>query len=374
MASAVCCELATGPAVAACQSYDARSDVRSPAVATALPVVGSFSAKHQIGKGGGGAALSSASLLRATSAKHIASLCSSASLFHLGAAAQQEGVNKATRKRLTPVVAALDDDQPSAGFESEEEEKVVVETGEGGGATAVAVEASPSDKVAELKSALIDALYATDRGLRASSETRAEIMELITQLEALNPTPSPTESLALLDGKWILAYTSFSEIFPLLAASNLPLIKVGEISQTIDASGLTVQNLVTFSSPLATTSFGASASFEVRSPKRVQIKFEESSIGTPQLTDFIDLPSEIALMGQNVDLTPLRSVIKPVQEAAQNVAKSLAERPPLKIPLRDGAASWLITTYLDADLRISRGDGNSVFVLIKEGSPLLDML
>ncbi|KAM7274417.1 hypothetical protein ACFE04_029081 [Oxalis oulophora] len=38
----------------------------------------------------------------------------------------------------------------------------------------------------------------------ASSETRAEIVELITQLEAENPTPAPTEALPLLNGKWIL--------------------------------------------------------------------------------------------------------------------------------------------------------------------------
>ena len=57
----------------------------------------------------------------------------------------------------------------------------------------------------ELKNKLKELLYGTDRGLNASSETRAEIVELITQLEAKNPTPAPTESLPLLNGKWILA-------------------------------------------------------------------------------------------------------------------------------------------------------------------------
>lgn len=60
------------------------------------------------------------------------------------------------------------------------------------------------EDVEDLKQQLIDSLYGTQRGLRASSDTRAEIIELITQLEAKNPTPAPTEALSLLDGKWIL--------------------------------------------------------------------------------------------------------------------------------------------------------------------------
>lgn len=57
----------------------------------------------------------------------------------------------------------------------------------------------------KLKKQLTDSFYGTNRGLSASSETRAEIVELITQLESKNPTPAPTEALSLLNGKWILA-------------------------------------------------------------------------------------------------------------------------------------------------------------------------
>lgn len=226
--------------------------------------------------------------------------------------------------------------------------------------------------VAELKTGLIDNLFGTDRGLKVSSETRAEIVELITQLEAKNPTPAPTEALPLLNGKWILAYTSFSELFPLLAAGTLPLVTVGEISQFIDSNALTVENSVSFTGPLATTSFSASASFEVRSPKRVQIKFEEGVIGTPQLTDSIEMPENVDILGQKIDLTAFRGLLRSLQDAASSVARTISDQPPVKFPIRnDKAQSWLLTTYLDEDLRISRGDGGSIFVLIKEGSPLL---
>ncbi|XP_022847744.1 light-induced protein, chloroplastic-like [Olea europaea var. sylvestris] len=60
-------------------------------------------------------------------------------------------------------------------------------------------------EIEKLKKKLMDSFNGTNRGLSASSETRAEIVELITQLEAQNPTPAPMEALTLLNGKWILA-------------------------------------------------------------------------------------------------------------------------------------------------------------------------
>lgn len=86
------------------------------------------------------------------------------------------------------------------------EEEGGVEESEGAGVAVLEplVTAEP-DEMAELKKKLIDLLSGTDRGLNASCETRAEILELISLLEAKNPTPAPTDALSLLDGKWILA-------------------------------------------------------------------------------------------------------------------------------------------------------------------------
>ncbi|TYI81946.1 hypothetical protein E1A91_D05G188800v1 [Gossypium mustelinum] len=253
----------------------------------------------------------------------------------------------------------------------DKEEPVVIESP----GVAVAEEKKPDDagEIESLKKALVDSFYGTDRGLKASSETRAEIVELITQLEAKNPTPAPTEALLLLNGKWILKYTSFPGLFPLLSRGQFPLVKVEEISQTIDAESLTVQNSVQFAGPLASSSISTSAKFEVRSPKRVQIKFQEGIIGTPQLTDSIVLPENVEFLGQKIDLTPIKGLLTSVQDTASSVAKTISSQPPLKIPLSNSnAESWLLTTYLDDELRISRGDAGSVFVLVKEGSALLN--
>ncbi|XP_076912945.1 light-induced protein, chloroplastic-like, partial [Bidens hawaiensis] len=177
--------------------------------------------------------------------------------------------------------------------------------------------------------------------------------------------------LSLLNGKWILAYTSFLALYPLLSR-GLPVVKVEEISQTIDSENFTVQNCVVFSGLGSTTAITTNAKFEVRSPKRVQIKFDEGIIGTPQLTDSIVLPENVEVLGQKVDLSPFKGLITSVQDTASNVAKTISNQPPLKFSISQAnAESWLLTTYLDEELRISRGDGGSVFVLLKEGSPLL---
>lgn len=57
----------------------------------------------------------------------------------------------------------------------------------------------------------------------------------------------------------------------MLGSSSIPLLKVEEISQTIDSENFTVENSVLFAGPLATTAVSTNATFEVRSPKRVQV-------------------------------------------------------------------------------------------------------
>ncbi|CAK9275375.1 unnamed protein product [Sphagnum jensenii] len=131
----------------------------------------------------------------------------------------------------------------------------------------------------------------------------------------------------LIDSLYGTQYTSYSEIFPLLATGNLPLVK---------------------------------------------IKFEEGIISTPKLTDSIEVPESVDVLGRTIDLTPIQGLLRPLQAAAMSVARTISGQPPLKFPIQGNRAeSWLLTTFLDEDLRISRGDGGSVFVLVREASPWL---
>ncbi|KAJ8754343.1 hypothetical protein K2173_002794 [Erythroxylum novogranatense] len=228
------------------------------------------------------------------------------------------------------------------------------------------------DKVEDLKRCLVDTVYGTDFGYRASTEVRAEVSELVNQLEALNPTAAPVDSKELLDGNWFLLYTAFSELLPLLAVGTLPLVKVENISQAIESSNLSIVNSTTLSSPFATFSFSASATFEVRSPSRIQVEFKEGTLKPPEIKPNVDLPENVDIFGQNINLSPLQQALNPLQDAVANISRTISGQSPVRVPIPGNRSrSWLLITYLDEDLRISRGDGG-LFVLVREGSRLLN--
>lgn len=108
----------------------------------------------------------------------------------------------------------------------------------------------------------------------------------------------------------------------------------------------------------------------------LQVEFKEGSLQPPAIKSTIDLPKKVDILGQQIDLSPVGGIVQqslnPLQEAVASIARAISGQPPLKIPIPSGRdKSWLLITYLDKDFRISRGDGG-LFVLAKEGSPLLD--
>ncbi|KAJ9509746.1 hypothetical protein QJQ45_011392 [Haematococcus lacustris] len=127
---------------------------------------------------------------------------------------------------------------------------------------------------------------------------------------------------------------------------------------------------VVLSGPLSRTALTTRASFEVRSPKRLQLKLERGSIATPELLSDVEIPSSISLLGQAVDLTQLKDALVPLSNSLQGVVSqvnsvinSTAGPAGLSVPLQgENAQTWQLTTYADDDLRITRGDGGSVFV------------
>ncbi|KAE9596922.1 hypothetical protein Lal_00007370 [Lupinus albus] len=273
----------------------------------------------------------------------------------------------------------LPDSDPPKNEDEWQEGDVSVDVANGSPVAAYAATEVPSEEVPVdgggefegLKRALVDTVYGTELGFRAGSEIRAEVSELVTQLEAANPTPNPVEEPGLLNGNWVLLYTSSSELLPLLAAGTLPLLKVDKISQTIDTDSSTIINSITISSPFASSSFSASASFEVRSPSRIQVTFKEGTLEPPEIKSKVELPETVDIFGQKLSLQPLQQSLGPLQNVVENIARIISGQQPLSIPIPgERTSSWLITTYLDGDLRISRGDGG-LFVLAKEGSSLL---
>lgn len=142
-----------------------------------------------------------------------------------------------------------------------------------------------------IKMALLDGVYGAGRGLDASLEMRASVEELLTQIEGLNPQSSPAQAcpdlidftacqrlcralvelvfwlaqaMELLHGRWKLVYTTNTQALAVLRAfRGLPLVNVGDITQIIDGTHLTVENKVEVAVPFM-LSLSAHAAFEVK--------------------------------------------------------------------------------------------------------------
>ena len=296
----------------------------------------------------------------------------------------EEKKKKLAERSIDSAFAEHEDDWNDARASREPDASIDDATASSSARPEVSGEEEEEEEEAEVdavKSRLLDSFYGTNRGLSASSKTRAEANELISRLEAMNPTPSPSYELAALSGKWRLVYTSNSEVMFLLAAENLPGLNVGDITQTIDGVGGRVENRVAFSAPMVESSVSANASFEVRSPKRLQVKFNEAGVETPTIIadvfQYMSLPMTVDVMGQSIDTAPLANLMQPFQsgltDALNGVKSAMSGLPSLKVPLPEsaspGSEAWLLTTYLDGDLRVARGDGGSVFVLTKVNDP-----
>jgi hypothetical protein len=92
-------------------------------------------------------------------------------------------------------------DPPSPGIDDEWEEELPAPAPDEGAGSQVN---EAAERREELKRCLVDTVYGTELGFRASTEVRGEVVELVTQLEVTNPTPAPIEAPYLLDGNWIL--------------------------------------------------------------------------------------------------------------------------------------------------------------------------
>jgi transcriptional accessory protein Tex/SPT6 len=55
----------------------------------------------------------------------------------------------------------------------------------------------------------------------------------------------------------------------------------------------------------------------------VSLKFEKSTINTPQLMTELNLPDYTTVLGQNVDLRWVKSILQPLDDASRDVRKQV---------------------------------------------------
>ncbi|MEG4840571.1 PAP/fibrillin family protein [Microcoleus sp. B9-D4] len=191
------------------------------------------------------------------------------------------------------------------------------------------------------KSALLEIIAGKNRGLLATASDKQAILSAIAQLEDYNPTSRPVEAGELLNGDWRLLYTTSRE---LLNLDSFPLVKLGQIYQSIRVKESKIYNIgELYGLPYLEGIVSVAARFEPTSERRVQVKFERSIVGLSRLIGY-------------------ESPVKFIDEIESGKKFAAVD---FGLDTRE-QQGWLDITYLDKDLRIGRGNKDSVFVLTKE--------
>ncbi|XP_027359387.1 probable plastid-lipid-associated protein 4, chloroplastic [Abrus precatorius] len=158
-----------------------------------------------------------------------------------------------------------------------------------------------------IKEELLEAIAPLDRGAGATPQDQQTVDQIARQLEAVSPIKEPLKS-NLLDGKWELIYTTSQSI---LQTKRPKWLRSVTNYQAINIDTLRAQNMESW--PFFNQ---VTADLTPLNPKKVAVKFDTFKIG-----GFI----------------------------------------PIKAPGR--ARGELETTYLDEELRVSRGDKGNLFIL-----------
>lgn len=190
------------------------------------------------------------------------------------------------------------------------------------------------------KAALLEAIAGRNRGLLATEAEKQAILAAAANLEDRNPTPRPVEAPELLEGNWRLLYTTSQG---LLGFDRLPLLKLGQIYQYIQAKQSRVYNIAEiYGLPFLEGLVSVSASFVPLSERRVQVKFERSIIGLQRLINYQSASHFVQQIEARQRFTALDWQLDSREQQG-----------------------WLDITYLDEDLRIGRGNEGSLFILSK---------
>ena len=191
------------------------------------------------------------------------------------------------------------------------------------------------------KTQLLNQIAGKNRGLLAKEEEKVNILSAIEQLEAENPTANPIEQTELLGGNWRLLYTTSKD---LLSFDRFPIVTTGQIYQCIVPETKKVYNVSEIVGiPFLEGIISVIAEFTPVSEKRVNVNFKRSIVGLQKIIGYKNLDAYIEEIEKGKKFPPLDFAIERNSEQK----------------------AWLEITYLDEELRISRGNRGSLFVLTK---------
>ncbi len=190
------------------------------------------------------------------------------------------------------------------------------------------------------KDALLKAIATVGLGAEATDVQRRAIFSAVAYLEEVNPTPAPLHAPDLLDGDWQLLFTTSRE---LLGFDRLPGFGIAQIFQCVRVGTGTIYNVLEVEGPpFLEGLIGVCARFTPTSERRVDVRFERAILGLQRLAGYRDIRSFVRVLETGKKLRAIDFAIRNREQRG-----------------------WLETTYLDADLRIGRGNEGNLFVLRK---------
>jgi|CryBogDrversion2_11_1035321.scaffolds.fasta_scaffold15098_2 hypothetical protein len=191
------------------------------------------------------------------------------------------------------------------------------------------------------KTQLLALIAGKNRGLLSNESDQVAIFQAIEKLEGFNPTPNPLEAKNLLEGDWRLLYTTSRG---LLGLDRFPFLRLGQIYQSIRTEESKIYNIAEIEGiPFFEAIVSVCASFVQISENKVKVNFERSIICLQKLIDYRSPSQFIKLIEDQKHFTWLDF---PINNREQK--------------------GWLEITYLDADMRIGRGNEGNLFVLVKD--------
>ncbi|MEB3290202.1 MAG: PAP/fibrillin family protein [Leptolyngbya sp.] len=194
------------------------------------------------------------------------------------------------------------------------------------------------------KADLLEVIAPLNRGIRATPADRLTVEAAAVRLEERNPSPQPLSHPAQMEGNWRLLYTTSQE---LLNLDRLPLASLGPIYQCIRLGENRIYNIAEVNGPpLLSGLVTVAARLEPVSERRVNVRFERGIFGLQGRLGYQSPNQFIAAL----TATPRFSLLQGLDFSIN------AER----------QAGWLDITYLDADLRIGRGNQGNLFILSRE--------
>jgi len=163
---------------------------------------------------------------------------------------------------------------------------------------------------AQAKEELLAVIAPLRRGDGATAEQQAQVDRAARRVEKLNPYPKTLDD-SILSGKWELVYTTSAQIL----CSNRPaLLKPSKLYQTLDVAGLKGKN---------------------------------------EQINYLGIPESVT-----AEFTPMNKTTVAVQFKEFGIG-------PFKFKAPEFFKGELRTTYVDDQMRISRGDKDNLFVLLR---------